>query len=138
MPVGAPEPTSKPVAPYLAVGLSTIVYGVAERKHIKVNLDTIEDNIHAAMSMVNINMPVKLIALAEGALTGFTDEAFDLPPTLAARELFIDVPGPRQTGWRAWPASMTPTSWCSARRAGPRSCPTVTSTPWSSFRPAAR
>jgi hypothetical protein len=84
----------KPVAPYMAVGLSTIVYGVAERKHIKVNLDIIEDNIHAAMSMVNINMPVKLIALAEGALTGFTDEAFDLPHTLAARELFIDIPGP--------------------------------------------
>jgi predicted amidohydrolase len=84
----------KPVAPYMAVGLSTIVYGVADRKHIKVNLDIIEDNIHAAMSMVNINMPVKLIALAEGALTGFTDEAFDLPHTLAARELFIDIPGP--------------------------------------------
>jgi beta-ureidopropionase len=84
----------KPVAPYMAVGLSTIVYGVAERKHIKVNLDIIEDNIHAAMSMVNINMPVKLMALAEGALTGFTDEAFDLPHTLAARELFIDIPGP--------------------------------------------
>jgi beta-ureidopropionase len=83
----------KPVAPYMAVGLSTIVYGVAERKHIKVNLDIIEDNIHAAMSMVNINMPVKLVALAEGALTGFTDEAFDLPHTLAARELFIDIPG---------------------------------------------
>src|SRR5512136_645945 len=65
----------KPVAPYMAVGLSTIVYGVAERKHIKVNLDIIEDNVHAAMSMVNINMPVKLIALA-------------------ARQLFIDIPGP--------------------------------------------
>jgi beta-ureidopropionase len=83
-----------PVPPYMAVGLSTIVYGVAERRHIKINLDTIEDNIHAAVSMVNINMPVKLIALAEGALTGFTDEAFDLPHVLAARELFIDIPGP--------------------------------------------
>jgi beta-ureidopropionase len=87
------RPERLPIAPYMAVGLSTIVYGVAERKHIKVNLDIIEDNSHAAMSMVNINMPVKLIALAEGALTGFTDEAFDLPHTLAARELFIDIPG---------------------------------------------
>ena len=72
----------KPIAPYMAVGLSTVVYGVAERKHIKRNLETIEDNIHAAVSMVNINMPVKLIALAEGAMTGFTDEAFDLQHTL--------------------------------------------------------
>src|SRR6185503_13074373 len=85
--------TKKPIAPYMAVGLSTVVYGMAERKHIQRNLEIIEDNIHAAVSMVNINMPVKLIALAEGAMTGFTDEAFDLQHTLAARELFIDIPG---------------------------------------------
>ena len=88
-----PEKDKKPVAPYMAIGLSTIVYGIAERKHIKCNLETIVENIHAAVSMVNINMPVKLIALAEGALTGFTDEAFDLPHILAAKELFIDIPG---------------------------------------------
>lgn len=83
----------QPIAPYMAVGLSTVVTGISERKHIRVNLQTIEENIHAAVSMVNINMPVKLIALAEGALTGFTDEAFDLPHKLAAKELFIDIPG---------------------------------------------
>ena len=87
------EKNRKAIAPYMAVGLSTIVYGIAERKHIKRNLETIEENIHAAVSMVNINMPVKAIALAEGALTGFTDEAFDLPHTLAVKELFIDIPG---------------------------------------------
>lgn len=83
----------KPIAPYMAIGLSTVVYGIAARKHIKVNLEIIEDNIHAAVSMVNINMPVKIIALAEGALTGFTDEAFDLDHTVAAKDLFIDIPG---------------------------------------------
>jgi predicted amidohydrolase len=83
----------QPIAPYMAIGLSTVVYGVADRKHIRHNLETIEDNIHAAVSIVNINMPVKLIALAEGAMTGFTDEIFDLDHTLAARELFIEIPG---------------------------------------------
>ena len=39
------ENEKKPVAPYMAVGLSTVVYGIAERKHIKVNLETIEENI---------------------------------------------------------------------------------------------
>jgi hypothetical protein len=39
-------------------------------------------------------MPVRLIALAEGALTGFTDEIFDIPHVTAARDLFIDIPGP--------------------------------------------
>ncbi|MDX6538346.1 MAG: hypothetical protein QOD37_2687, partial [Gaiellales bacterium] len=32
-----------PVAPYMAVGLSTIVHGVAERRHIQRNLDIVED-----------------------------------------------------------------------------------------------
>ncbi|MCL4780580.1 MAG: hydrolase [Gammaproteobacteria bacterium] len=92
MPV--PEtPASRPVAPYLAVGLSTVIYGISERKQIRHNLENIEEVIHAAVSMVNINMPVKIIALAEGALTGFTDEIFDLPHVMAARDLFIDVPG---------------------------------------------
>lgn len=88
-----PKKKKKPVAPYMAVGLSTVVYGIADRKHIKINLATIEENIHAAVSMVNINMPVRLIALAEGAMTGFTDEAFDLSHTAAANDLFIDIPG---------------------------------------------
>lgn len=88
-----PEPAPKPVAPYLAVGLSTVIYGICERSQIRHNLDTIEEAIHAAVSMVNINMPVKVIALAEGALTGFTDEIFDLSHSMAARELFIEVPG---------------------------------------------
>jgi len=82
-----------PIAPYLAIGLSTIVTGVAARKHIRHNLETIEEAIHAAVSICGINMPVKVIALAEGALTGFTDEIFDVPHVVAARELFIDVPG---------------------------------------------
>ncbi|MBT4520144.1 MAG: hydrolase [Halieaceae bacterium] len=89
----AAQKTSQPVAPYMALGLSTIACGIADRKHIQHNLETVEDVIHAAVSMTNINMPVKVIALAEGALTGFTDEIFDLPHKLAADELFIDVPG---------------------------------------------
>jgi len=84
----------KPVAPYMAVGLSTVVHGIGERKHIERNLNIVEDAIHAAVSIIGINMPVKLIALAEGALTGFTDEIFDIPHVTAARDLFIDIPGP--------------------------------------------
>src|SRR5215510_9130028 len=69
----------KPIAPYMAVGVSTVVHGIADRKHIERNLGIVEDAIHAAVSIIGINMPVKLIALAEGALTGFTDEIFDIP-----------------------------------------------------------
>lgn len=87
------ETRPDPVAPYLAVGLSTVIYGISERRQIRHNLETIEEAIHASVSIVNINMPVKIIALAEGALTGFTDEIFDLPHAAAARDLFIDIPG---------------------------------------------
>ncbi|WP_430335872.1 nitrilase-related carbon-nitrogen hydrolase [Rhodococcus sp. ACT016] len=90
----APAGRSAPIAPYMAVGLSTIVRGIGSRKHIARNLDTIEEAIHGAVSIVGINLPVKLIALAEGALTGFTDEVFDLPHARSSRELFIDIPGP--------------------------------------------
>ena len=83
----------QPTAPYFAVGLSTVVYGVSERSQIKQNLGMIEDAIHAAVGTTNINMPVKIIALAEGALTGFTDEVFNVPHVTAAREIFIEIPG---------------------------------------------
>ena len=72
------------------------------------------------MSIISINMPVKLIALAEGALTGFTDEIFDVPHVTAARELFIDIPGEETEQLAALARHTTPTSSCSARRAGPR------------------
>lgn len=85
--------SKKPIAPYLCIGLSTIAYNVSKRTDIKRNLDNIENCIVGAIETVNINMPVKIVALAEGALTGFTDEVFDLPHTLAANELFIEIPG---------------------------------------------
>lgn len=89
----APASQKGPIAPYMAIGLSTVAYCIGHRRHIRKNLEMIEENIHASVSMADINMPVKLISLAEGALTGFTDEIFDLPHSLAASELFIDIPG---------------------------------------------
>jgi len=83
----------KPIAPYLAVGLSTTCRGISKRSDIKRNLRHIENMIHAAMFVVSINMPIKIVALAEGAISGFTDEAFDVPHVTAAKELYIDIPG---------------------------------------------
>jgi len=90
----AKKKAAKPIAPYMAIGLSTVVHGISKRTDIAVNLEIIEDACAAAIETCNINMPVKLVALAEGALTGFTDEVFDLPHVLAGNELFIDIPGP--------------------------------------------
>ena len=88
------EGAQQPVAPYMAVGISTVVHGIGSRRDIARNLQIVEDAIHAAVSVIGINMPVRLIALAEGALTGFTDEIFDIPHVIAAHDLFIDIPGP--------------------------------------------
>lgn len=38
-------------------------------------------------------MSIKIVVLAEGAISGFTDEAFDVPHVTAAKELYIDIPG---------------------------------------------
>jgi predicted amidohydrolase len=91
------ETTSKkrktPIAPYQCVAISSIAYNISKRKDISRNLDNIEMMIDGAIGISDINMPVKLVTLAEGALTGFTDEIFDLPHVLCANELFIEVPG---------------------------------------------
>ncbi len=83
----------KPIPPYLAIGLSTTCRGISKRSDIKRNLQHIENMIHGAMFVVSINMPIKIITLAEGAISGFTDEAFDVPHVTAAKELYIDIPG---------------------------------------------
>lgn len=88
------DTAATPIAPYTAIGLSTVVRNIERRSHIIANLDVVEEAIHAAVSTVSINIPVKMIALAEGALTGFGDEVFDIPHVKAAREIFIDIPGP--------------------------------------------
>ena len=79
-----------PIPPYQAIGLSTVVYGVCERSQINKNLNNIEDAFRAAVEISNINMPVRIVALSEGALTGFTDEVFDIPHRVAAKEIFIE------------------------------------------------
>lgn len=84
----------KPVAPYQCVAISPISYNISKRSDISRNLDNIEMMIDAAIGISDINMPVKLVALPEGALTGFGDEAFDLDHVMCANELFIEVPGP--------------------------------------------
>ena len=84
----------KPVAPYQCVAISPIAYNISKRSDISRNLNNIEMMIDAAIGISDINMPVKLVALPEGALTGFGDEAFDLDHVLCANEFFIEVPGP--------------------------------------------
>ena len=81
------------IAPYTAVGLVTTVWGIRHRPEIRRNLDHISHVIAAASWLSSLDLPVRLVAIPEGALQGFTDEVFDLDHEEYARECAIDVPG---------------------------------------------
>ena len=79
--------------PYTAVGLIPAVRGIRRRKDIKVNLDHLKHLFKAASWLSALDIPVRLIALPEGALQAFNDEVLDLDHVQFARECAIDIPG---------------------------------------------
>ncbi|HZD02144.1 MAG TPA: nitrilase-related carbon-nitrogen hydrolase [Actinomycetes bacterium] len=81
------------IEPYTAVGLVTTVRGVRRRDQIRRNLDHIAEVMAAAAWLSSLDLPVRLVAIPEGALQGFTDEVFDLDHRVYAEEVAIDVPG---------------------------------------------
>ena len=82
------------IEPYTAVGLIPTFWGVRRRADIAKNLDHIEELTHAALWLGGLDLPVRLLAIPEGALQGFTDEILDLDHETYAREVAIDIPGP--------------------------------------------
>lgn len=81
------------IKPYTAVGLIPTVRGIRKRADICTNLAHLEHLIKAASWLSSLNLPVRLIALPEGALQGFNDEVLDLDHVQFARECAIDIPG---------------------------------------------
>lgn len=81
------------IRPYNAVGLIPTVRGIRKREDIRLNLDHIRDLVHAAFWLSSLDIPVRLIAVPEGALQGFNDEVLDLDHVQFARECAIDIPG---------------------------------------------
>jgi len=82
------------IRPYTVVGLVPTVRGIRKRDDIAVNLEHITHMVKAAAWLSSLELPVRLIALPEGALQGFNDEVFDLDHVQYARECAIDIPGP--------------------------------------------
>lgn len=82
------------IEPYNAVGLVPTVWGIRNREEIKKNIEHLASMANAALWLSSLDLPVKLIALPEGALQGFNDEVMDTEHTLFARECAIDIPGP--------------------------------------------
>ena len=82
------------IEPYQAIGLVPTMRGIRHRDEIGVNLEHISHLIKAASWLSSLDLPVRLIAIPEGALQGFNDEVLDLDHETFARECAIDVPGP--------------------------------------------
>ena len=75
--------------PYQAIGLVPTMWGIRRRDEIAKNLDHIEHLTKAAFWLGGLDQPVRLVAIPEGALQGFTDEVMDLDHEHYASECAI-------------------------------------------------
>src|SRR3954447_15571492 len=82
------------IEPYQAIGLVPTMWGIRRREEIAKNLEHLEHLFKAAFWLGGLDQPVRLVAIPEGTLQGFTDEVMDLDHETYARECAIDVPGP--------------------------------------------
>src|SRR5512136_745271 len=81
------------VGQYEALAVQNTFWGIQNRSDIKRNIGQVSNLIGAAIWLSELEAPVRLVALSEGALTGFTDEVFDYEHVKAAKELYIEIPG---------------------------------------------
>src|ERR1700755_2264314 len=82
------------IEPYQAIGLVPTMRGIRHRDEISVNIEHISHLIKAASWLSSLDLPVRLVAIPEGALQGFNDEVLDVDHETYARECAIDIPGP--------------------------------------------
>jgi predicted amidohydrolase len=81
------------IEPYQAIGLVPTMWGIRRREDIRRNLEHLDHLVTAATWLGGLDLPVRLVAIPEGALQGFNDEVLDLDHETFARECAIDIPG---------------------------------------------
>ncbi|MBP8644660.1 MAG: hypothetical protein KBH99_00890 [Syntrophobacteraceae bacterium] len=82
------------IEPYNAVGLVPTFWGIRKREEIQKNIEHLKGLTKAAFWLSNLDIPVRLLAVPEGALQGFNDEVLDVDHAEYARTCAIDIPGP--------------------------------------------
>src|SRR6478609_7732957 len=82
------------IEPYQAIGLVPTIWGIKRREDIQRSLEHLDHLVTASAWLGGLDLPVRLIAIPEGALQGFNDEVLDLDHETFARECAIDIPGP--------------------------------------------
>jgi len=81
------------IEPYMAIGIQSTFYDIFKRADIKRNLAHLSQMIDAAVYASSLELPVKLVVLAEGAIQGFGDEWRNVDQAEYTRECIIDIPG---------------------------------------------
>jgi predicted amidohydrolase len=84
---------SERIKQYMALALQPVMVGPKERSEITRNLDHIAELAFAAKNVTEIELPVRLYTIPEGALQGFTDEIFDWDHVDYIDRLAIEIPG---------------------------------------------
>ena len=80
------------IHPYNAVGLIPNMWGIRRRQDMQKNLEHLHSLTKAACWLTNLDIPVRLVAIPEGALQGFND--LDVDHADFAHNCAIDIPGP--------------------------------------------
>lgn len=83
-----------PIEQYMALALQPVMVGAHKREDIRRNLDHIAELAWASKNVTEIELPVRLFTIPEGALQGFTDEAYDWDHVDYVDRLAIEIPGP--------------------------------------------
>jgi len=81
------------IDPYIAVALQTTVRHVATRAEVEKNLKHIGNMIDLVTHICSLELPVRLIALGEGAIQGFVDEIVNMEPAKYAETMAAEIPG---------------------------------------------
>ncbi|MGI9309086.1 MAG: nitrilase-related carbon-nitrogen hydrolase [Gammaproteobacteria bacterium] len=82
------------IKPYQAVALQTSVLNVPNRGEVQKNLDHIGNMIDLVTHMCGLELPVRLIALGEGAIQGFIDEIINMDQATYIDTMAAEIPGP--------------------------------------------
>jgi len=82
------------IEPYTAVALQTSVHNVTIRDQVERNLTHIGNMIDLVAHICSLELPVRLIALGEGAIQGFIDEILDMEQAEYTNVMAATIPGP--------------------------------------------
>jgi hypothetical protein len=93
------------IEPYQALGLVPTMRGIRRREEIQTNLEHLSHLIKAASWLSSLDLPVRLIAVPEGALQGFNDRFSTSTMRSSRGNARLTSRARRPTSSAGWPGS---------------------------------